>query len=62
MQVAGQSVVNYEYYDNNLPKEINQIISSVKRRYFFEYYDNGARKNMQYLTGTKGRGDKKCCF
>jgi RHS repeat-associated protein len=52
MQVAGQPVVNYEYYDNNLPKEINQIVDSVNRRYYFEYYSDGTRKNMQYFKGT----------
>jgi RHS repeat-associated protein len=51
MTVAGQPTVNYEYYDNGLPKEIRQVINGVERKFDFEYDPGGRRNALKYFLG-----------
>ncbi len=51
MTVAGQPAVNYEYYDNGLPKEIRQMINSIERKFDFGYDVGGRRTDLKYFQG-----------
>ncbi len=39
MQVAGQPVVNYDYYDNGWIENARQVVNGVEQRFNFVYLD-----------------------
>ena len=51
MQVAGQPVVNYDYYDNGWLENIRQVVNVVEQKFNFMYDDGGRRERLKYFNG-----------
>ena len=52
MTVAGQAVVNYDYYDNGWIENIRQAIDGTERKFNFIYDNAGRRNKLNYFQGT----------
>ncbi len=51
MQVTGQPVVNYDYYDNGWLENVRQIISGTEQKFNFVYDNGGRRERLKYFKG-----------
>ena len=52
MTVAGQPVVNYDYYANGWIENVRQGVNSIEQRFNFVYDDGGRRERLKSFKGS----------